>query len=826
MKAALNLSMSQVQTTLREQGYVPLVASDDLEAELEQLRTLLQAALQIEHATIPIYLTMLYTLRDGQPWQAGEAVRSVVVEEMLHFSLAANVLNAIGGEPKIYSAEFLPDYPSFLPYKVDSVALGLLPFGRDGLEQGRLIERARYIRPEVVLKAVPEGMTIGEFYTLIESSLRAVVARYGEDAVFTGDPNRQISGAHYYYDGGGDIVEVRCLKSAIRAMQIIKDQGEGAYHGIWTGTSEVLSGYPEVAHYFRFDELLQGRLYQRGDTIDTGPTGEPVLIDWERCGYAINANNKRSDYPPGSEVLAQIDAFNARYSSLLLTLQRAFTGQPDLLLPGVVEMCSLRDDFKQIVFNPFPGDPTLHCSPTFEFVDVLAPKRQSSNEDTLNALQAAYSAGDLNAALACLAPEVIWDISGPAQVPYAGVFYGHEGFSEFWALLGQTVQIESAGFNSQLIQGDLAVGLGGEQGRVICNGAPYHYDWAVSYRFGDDHKIVAMRQYYDPTRICAALNAPAYPPSSSPTTPNDPSPQGAPMSQKKEMCAPGHPLPAVPEPFTMPFYYASLTNVGVFYLVPMSRVEPYLDGTGLIPASFDGQALVSFNFQLYAGQFSAGIKVSPDQWPTSGSSLTQELELNIVAIPKRRAEQVSQVSFEQFVLGDEQSKLMGNHRVFVPCDADVAIEAGKTLFGEPKFKTSFRVNLPSPNPVRQNTDPYQPEWEEQWGFRVDDPDNSNVAIFTCIADLTGLNKLPGNFSPITEYGTFEGDMIGCRWNILQPMDTCFLTAEQAKRVQLVYGESTHEMGKVMRELLADMPARAVRTFNSAPAAIQSRAYYP
>ena len=44
---------------------------------------------------------------------------------------------------------------------------------------------------------------------------------------------------------------------------------------------------------------------------------------------------------------------------------------------------------------------------------------------------------------------------------------------------------------------------------------------------------------------------------------------------------------------------------------------------------------------------------------------------------------------------------MGNKRVHVPCDSDTAISAGANLFGEPKFKTTFQVNLASRNPTRR-----------------------------------------------------------------------------------------------------------------------------
>jgi hypothetical protein len=285
-------------------------------------------------------------------------------------------------------------------------------------------------------------------------------------------------------------------------------------------------------------------------------------------------------------------------------------------------------------------------------------------------------------------------------------------------------------------------------------------------------------------------------------------------------------LPAVPAPFTMPFYYANLCNCGIYYRVLVERVQSYLNGTGLSPAVIEGHAIVSFNFQLYAGQFSSGDDVPPEKWAASGASITQELELNIAAYPTALEHHVARVNFHQYMLGEEQSKLVGNHRVHVPCDAQIAIEAGEKLFGEPKFLTTFKVNIPSYNPGRAKGNVYSPVWEEKWGFRVDDPNNADEAIFTCLADATGLVGLPGSVSPITEYGTFNGDLIGCRWELLTPMVTYFLDADSCARVNLTYGASTHPMKKDMQHLIGDTMPSAMQTFLSAPAAIQNRAYYP
>jgi ketosteroid isomerase-like protein len=828
-------AIARAQDHLHQHGYVELVACDSLERELRELRELLQAALTIEHATIPIYMTMLYTTQPGVFFRVTDCVRSVLIEEMLHLSLVANVMNAVGGTVALYTPEMLHTYPRYLPYKVTGARLSLIGFSVPAAEQGKTIEHAAKLRPEAILRGPHEGMTIGEFYTFIESKLRAMVMRFGEAEVFCGNPSRQVQPHMFYYDGGGDLIVVRGLQDALKALRLICDQGEGAHRGIWTEESEGLGG-AEMAHYFRFDELLKGRLYQKGDTIRSGPTGDLLPVPWEKANRTIR-DPKESDYEAGTELHAAVVAFNRTYCKLLWLLEKAFNGHAEGLIEAVVHMSSLRDAFTRVVRNPFPGREGFFAAPSFEYVpyEDSAPARQAgfaSNAQTLEALQRAYSKGNLSAALACMSPDVIWDISGPPEVPYTGMYYGHTGFSAFWKKLGQTVAFGQAGVSSTFVRDDQAVTLGGEEGTVRANNAPYHYDWAVAYRFGPDHKITSMRQYYDPSRIRAAIGGPAYPapaapsPTSGGSVPNPQPPSGdRPMNIPNEIQQ-VQPLPDIPLGFTMPFYYASLTNVSVFYLVPATRVEPYLNGTGLKAALFEDQAVVSYNFQLYCGHFSAGKDAPVSQWMNSGAGITQELELNIVAFPEGQVGLVSQVSFEQFVLGDEQSKLLGNHRVHVPCDADIAIAAGKTLFGEPKFKTSFSINLPSPNPVRQNTSPYQPEWLQDWGFQVNDPNDPKKAIFKCVAKLEGLSKVPGNISPITEYGTFGGRLIGCRWNLLQPMDTYFLCPEEAHRVALTLGSSDHVMRRDMEKLIGDSPARAVQTFLSAPAAIQSRAYYP
>ena len=82
---------------------------------LEQLKKDLQTALQIEHATIPPYLTAMGTIKDIYNLEVQSVFKAILVQEMLHMALVANILNAVGGDPKLYFDGFIPEYPSHLP---------------------------------------------------------------------------------------------------------------------------------------------------------------------------------------------------------------------------------------------------------------------------------------------------------------------------------------------------------------------------------------------------------------------------------------------------------------------------------------------------------------------------------------------------------------------------------------------------------------------------------------------------------------------------------------------------------------------------------------
>jgi hypothetical protein len=332
-------------------------------ATLDSLREHLQWAIELEHFTIPPYLCALYSLDQDRNPDAAEVIASVAIEEMLHLTLAANLLNAVGGRPQIDTPRMLLPYPRPLPHSDGSFQVPLARFCPESLEVFLEIERP------APPGAPPEGdryESIGQFYDAIRRGLSELCEHLGDAAVFSGDPARQVTDADVY-TGNGHIVAVADLDSALAALDEIVDQGEGAQFDVWDGDVDVM--HPEreeVAHYFRFQELKLGRRYQRGDTAQSGPTGEPVAVDWDGV-LPMRANPCSTDHAPGSPIRTAQEAFDRTYCALLQQLDRAFNGRPDVLMSAVGAMYGLKDLAQALMRMPVE-DGQETAGPTFEYV--------------------------------------------------------------------------------------------------------------------------------------------------------------------------------------------------------------------------------------------------------------------------------------------------------------------------------------------------------------------------------------------------------------------------------------------------------------------------
>ncbi len=327
----------------------------------EDLCRHLQWAVELELTTIPMYLAAMFSLDEGTNREAQILLRSVVMEEMLHLTLAANVLNAVraDGPGPMLTGSSAPTYPGVLKHS-NGIQIRLGSFNRSTLDLFCEIERPapRDAPPE------PDCFdTIGQFYKAIEDGLNLL----GED-LFARSVNLgcQIERDHAYYGGGGKVIVVSDLSSALAALNEIVAQGEGFDETIWDGDGLLFAERTELGHYYRFDEIRRERQYQFDDSRGH-PTGPPILVDYDAVHEPAPDLHDRTEaeLPPGVPRLMSI--CDETYRHLLAEIQAGLNGDRERLVNSTAIMYQLK--YQATALTKIPVGDGYYAGPLFRATD-------------------------------------------------------------------------------------------------------------------------------------------------------------------------------------------------------------------------------------------------------------------------------------------------------------------------------------------------------------------------------------------------------------------------------------------------------------------------
>ncbi len=327
---------------------------------LSALFPLFQNAIELEHSTIPPYLTAMFSFKPGAGDYIRTVIHSVVIEEMLHMTIAGNILNAIGGSPDINKKDFIPDYKCHLPMGIGGeLEVGLERYSPD-LVHNVFMEIEEPEHPLVLKSRAVETdtyKTIGEFYQALQGKLEELAPEH-----LPGDPAKQVTSSFFSKDL---LYPIRTKKDAINAINIIVEQGEG------TSTSPAdFDG--EIAHYYKFQELYKGRQLVKDPSAPHGYSFTGPEIPYNAADvWPIYPNTKAGMVAPGTEERRRLDEFNSSYVSLLNGLHRTFNGDPGYLPATIGVMFDLRLAAEKLCGTAFPGKPGFNIGPSFEWVESL-----------------------------------------------------------------------------------------------------------------------------------------------------------------------------------------------------------------------------------------------------------------------------------------------------------------------------------------------------------------------------------------------------------------------------------------------------------------------
>jgi len=333
--------------------------------DLATLYPILQNAIELEHATIPPYLTAMFSLKPGTEREIWQIIHSIVIEEMMHMTIAANILNALGGHPDINHPAFVPNYPTPLPM---------------GIGTGLIVTLAKYSRSQVknvfmeieepenplsfpilmadsAKAAALEFHTIGEFYEALKQKINDLAPK-----VLPGDPNLQVTSPHYPSDL---LFPILTKQNAMDAIDIIVEQGEGT-------STEPIDPEGEVAHYYKFEELYVGKRLMKDETAQNGYSFSGPEIPFDPANVQpIFTDTKAYMFAEGSEERRRCDEFNHSYRLLLNALHETFNGAPGTLGDSIGLMYDIKLRGEKLCAMPFPGKPNTTIGPTFEYIQAM-----------------------------------------------------------------------------------------------------------------------------------------------------------------------------------------------------------------------------------------------------------------------------------------------------------------------------------------------------------------------------------------------------------------------------------------------------------------------
>lgn len=297
------------------------------------LGELLQSALKLEFATVPAYLSAAFSFK-SQNNQIINLLLRIAREEMLHMTVVANLMNAIGVAPNIIAA--IPEYPYDLDVLEPPLAIYLESFSFQLVEE-LFMQIETPEDPNDYPSDLPFGddelpTTIGQFYeNIIDIINRDIIPDLFRDA--ERDDYKQIKVVTNFksiayinnqdtckYNLRNDINFIITDKnSAMRHLAWVVSEGEGA------SEFDPLDAEGLPGHYYRFESILKSRYLIKDDTVDEKYSYSGGDLPFSPNDvYEFETNAKVENYGAYPKVEKRMKRFNTKYTEMIDFLHTAF----------------------------------------------------------------------------------------------------------------------------------------------------------------------------------------------------------------------------------------------------------------------------------------------------------------------------------------------------------------------------------------------------------------------------------------------------------------------------------------------------------------------
>lgn len=316
-------------TAFRRPANLRIVEAPIVIEHRDALVYMLCEAAEIEHAICCQYLFAAFSMKTDADEGLTErqlqtvarwrrTILEIAAQEMLHMATVNNLLASLGAAPRVGR----PNLPRQGRHYPPGVQFAFVPFGEAALRHFVYLERPEGINlkdaegfeslheaeplmnEEDIVPRPQDFSTVGHLYRSIEDGFRRLVERHGEEWVFIGDHRSQARPETFRWP---DLIPVHDLDSALKALDVVVEQGEGP-RGDW-----------KDAHYGQLLVILGEYLTMKREDPSFEPA-RPVMA--ATCRHPVDARESPLIGDPITG--AVMDVFNVSYEVLLFLLARYF----------------------------------------------------------------------------------------------------------------------------------------------------------------------------------------------------------------------------------------------------------------------------------------------------------------------------------------------------------------------------------------------------------------------------------------------------------------------------------------------------------------------
>ena len=117
----------------------------------------------------------------------------------------------------------------------------------------------------------------------------------------------------------------------------------------------------------------------------------------------------------------------------------------------------------------------------------------------------AFKQGNIDMIIKSLSRDCIWEAMGQPDIPYAGIYHGHDDVKEFFGKLNDSLDMSDFVVEHILENGNLVMASGHMNAMARKTNKRFSSFWCMTFEFNDNEECTHFRDCFDTSACVRAM---------------------------------------------------------------------------------------------------------------------------------------------------------------------------------------------------------------------------------------------------------------------------------------------------------------------------------